>query len=90
MSKTEEVVLALNQSADAGQCGSCHFFARRDANSEWDTNGHCTFRLPPTRELVKQVWDADSQPLDTVQDTMGCDFWKSSGKTYIVSRRVRP
>lgn len=90
MTKPDEIVLALNQNANAGECGSCHYFARRDANSEWDHNGHCTFRFPPSRVLARQVWDAESQPLDTVQDQDGCDFWKSSGKTYIVSQRIKP
>jgi hypothetical protein len=29
-------------------------------------------------------------PLDTVRDTDGCNFWKSTGKTYIVSQRIKP
>ncbi len=88
--KQSEVMLALNQNADANTCGSCHYFDRRDAGSEWDHNGHCTFRLPPTREFERHIWDGESQTPDTVQDTDRCDLWKSSGKTYIVSRRVKP
>lgn len=91
MSKAPELVLALNQNANSGECGSCHYFYRsHDANSEWDQTGYCKFRFPPTRIYVKQVWDAESRPLDTVQDTDACDLWKSSGKTFIVSQRVKP
>lgn len=85
-----EIRLALHQNANSKECGSCHFFNRRDANSEYDRNGHCTFKFPPNRIYEKQIWDAESQPLDTVQDTNSCDFWKSSGKTYIVSQRIKP
>jgi hypothetical protein len=85
----DEIVLALNQSADPGKCGSCRFFKRQGA-SEWEKSGSCKFRLPPTRIYVKQVWDGDSTPLDTVNDTDGCDFWISTGKTYVVSQRVSP
>lgn len=90
MNAAPEIVLAVNQSADAGTCGSCWWFQRRDATSQWDMNGECTFRLPPTRQLVRTVWDGETQPLATVQDTDGCDFWKSSGRTYIVSQRLKP
>lgn len=90
MSKQPEVVLAINQTAEPGQCGSCHFFDRRGEGSEWDRNGYCTFRLPPTRVYTKTVWDGETLPLDTVKDSDGCDFWRSSGKTFIVSQRVKP
>ncbi len=91
VTKEHEIVLALNQSADAGHCGSCHFFVRNpDATSEWDQTGRCKFRMPPTREFSRVVWDAESRPLDTVDDKDGCDFWRSSGKTYIVSQRIKP
>lgn len=91
MTKQPEIVLALNQSADSGHCGSCHYFVRSaDATSEWDQNGRCTFRLPPTRVFAREVWDAESAPLDTVKDINGCDFWKTSGQTYIVSQRIKP
>lgn len=83
------IVLALNQSADTGQCGSCAFFERREFN-EWVANGLCRFRLPPTRVFARNVPDAEQQPLQTVNDTDGCDLWRSTGKTYIVSRRLKP
>lgn len=87
---TAEIVLAINQTAEPGTCGSCRFFERRNAHDEYDTTGCCKFRLPPTRVYQRQKWDADSQPLDTVRDTDGCDLWRSDCKTYIVQRRVRP
>lgn len=86
----QPIVLALNQSANSGECGSCHFFDREDAGSEWVHRGRCKFRLPPTRIYAKQVWDGDSLPLETVQDTDGCDFWRSTGRTYVVSQRIKP
>lgn len=88
--KQAEIVLAVNQSADTNTCGSCHFFNRGDANSEWDNTGRCRFKMPPTAEFVRTVWDAESRPLDTVQDADRCDFWKSSGKIFIVSQRIKP
>lgn len=90
MSETGEIVLALNQNAEPGQCGSCHFFERDCDSSEWIARGRCKFRLPPTRVYTKQIWDGDSLPLDTVKDTDGCDFWRHTGRTYIVSRRIKP
>jgi hypothetical protein len=85
-----EIVLALNQSAEPGQCGSCHFFFRDPERNEWNVNGRCKFRLPPTRTYSKREWSGEEQPLDTVNDTDGCDFWRHTGKTYIVSRRIKP
>lgn len=90
MAKPDEIVLALNQNANHGECGSCHFFDRDDDHSEWIARGQCKFRLPPNRIYEKQVWDGETMPLDTVNDTDGCDFWRSSGKTYIVSQRLKP
>lgn len=86
----DEIVLAINQSANTRECGSCKFFERRDATTEYDKNGSCTLRFPPNRIFAKQVWDAESQPLDTVLDTNSCSFWESSGRTYIVSQRIKP
>lgn len=88
--KPKETVLALNQSANARECGSCQFFSRDDDFSEWIARGQCKFRLPPNRVYAKQVWDGETMPLDTVNDTDGCDFWKSTGKTYVVSQRIKP
>jgi len=85
----DEIKLALNQNVNSNECGSCHFFERKEFN-EFVVNGRCKFRLPPTRVYSKQTWDAESQPLDTVNDTDSCDFWKSTGKTYIVSKRIKP
>lgn len=90
MSKPNEIILALNQNANKGECGSCMFFTRDSEESEWVQRGRCLFRLPPTRTFVKTVWDGETLPLDTVQDTDGCDFWETSGKTYIVSQRIKP
>lgn len=88
--KLPEIVLALNQSADSEHCGSCLFFRRNTEASEWDQRGRCQFKMPPTREFRRAEWDGESQPLDTVQDTDRCDFWRTSGRTYIVSMRVKP
>jgi len=90
MTKTDEIVLALNHSASTGQCGSCHFFDRDDDCSEWVCRGRCKLRLPPTLIYTKTIWDGETMPLDTVNDTDGCDFWKSTGKTYVVSQRIKP
>lgn len=90
MAKPDEIVLALNQSANTGECGSCQFFDRDGDYNEWTARGRCKFRLPPNRIYTKTVWDGDSLPLDTVEDTAGCDFWKSTNKTYIVSQRLKP
>ena len=90
MTKPDEIVLALNHSANTGQCGSCQFFDRDDDYSERVCRGRCKFRLPPNRVYTKMVWDSETMPLDTVNDTDACDFWKSTGKTYIVSMRVKP
>jgi hypothetical protein len=86
--KNDDIVLAIGQSANSGECGACYFFGRR-GNVEYDNNGYCKFKLPPTRVYQKQVWDGNSQPLDTVYDVDSCNFWKSDGKTYIVSKRVK-
>jgi hypothetical protein len=83
----DAISLALNQSADKGECGSCKFFVRENGEG---VRGRCMFRLPPTRVYAKQVWDAESAPLDSVRDTDGCNFWQSTGATYIVSRVIRP
>jgi hypothetical protein len=88
--KPKEIVLALNQNANASECGSCHFFNRDSEGSEYIHRGHCRFRMPPNRVYAKTVWDGETMPLDTVEDTAGCDFWRSSGKTYIVSQRLKP
>ena len=90
MAGKDEIVLALNQNANAGECGSCQFFFRDPERNEWNVNGRCQFRLPPTRNYVKREWSGEEQPLDTVNDTDGCDFWRHTGKTYIVSRRIKP
>lgn len=90
MTKENEIVLALNQNANTGQCGSCRYFRRDGESSEWISRGSCQFRLPPTREFAKSIWDGETMPLDTVQDTDECDLWKSSGKAYIVSQRIKP
>lgn len=90
MSAESSIILALNQSANTKECGSCHFFSRNDQRSEWDQSGSCKFRFPPNRVFTKQVWDAETAPLDTVNDTDGCDFYRSTGKTYIVSQRIKP
>lgn len=90
MAKPDEIVLALNQNANRGECGSCQFFDREDSPSEWVQRGRCKFRSPPSNVYAKQVWDPECQPLDTVKDTDGCDFWKSSGHAYIVSQRLKP
>jgi hypothetical protein len=85
-----DIVLAVNQSAASGQCGGCALFERDPDFSEYVTRGRCKLKLPPTRVFKREVWDGDSMPLTTVNDTDECSFWKSSGKTYIVSRRVKP
>lgn len=85
-----EITLALNQNAEQGQCGSCHFFRRDPEVNEWSTGGRCKFRMPPTRTYTKQQWSGEDSPLDSVNDTDGCDFWRYSGQTYIVSRRIKP
>lgn len=93
------IVLALNQSAEAGHCGSCKFFVRRGIEATYvdranvdipqDKQGHCEFRFPPYRVYARQEWDGNSPPLDTVMDFDGCNLWQSNGKRYIVSR-VQP
>ena len=88
--KVDEVILALNQNANTSECGSCFYFNRDDEFSEYVSRGSCKFRLPPNRIYTKQIWDGETLPLETVKDTDSCDFWKSSGKTYIVSQRVKP
>lgn len=90
MSRLDEIVLALHQSAEPGQCGSCHFFKRDPERNEYVHRGICMFKLPPTAEFVRRVWDGETQPLGTVEDTDGCDLWRHSGKTYIVSQRIKP
>ena len=90
MSETHEIVLAVNQSANTGECGSCRFFTRENATSEWDLYGRCRFRLPPNRVFARNEWDGETRPLDSVNDTDRCDLWQSSGKTFIVSQRIKP
>lgn len=91
MSKEPEITLALNQTADTNTCGSCYFF-RRNGNSEWENKGECKFKLPPKydRYFVKAVWSGDETVFETVSATNTCNFWKSTGQTYIVSQRIKP
>lgn len=88
MTKEPEIVLALNQNANTGECGSCARFDRCGEGSEWDKTGLCHLELPPQYQRVE--YDPELQPRNTVQDTASCSFWKSTGKTFIVSQRLKP
>jgi hypothetical protein len=88
-SESDPIVLALNQTAELGTCGSCHFF-RRTGSVERDNAGLCKFQLPPTMAYAKRPWDAECKPNDEVWDNDACDLLRPSGKVFIVSRRVGP
>jgi hypothetical protein len=87
--ESEPIHLALNQTAEPSTCGSCSFF-RRTGSAEFDNAGLCKFRLPPTRAYAKQPWNAEWKPNDQVWDNDGCDLWRPSLKTFIVSKKVGP
>ena len=84
-----DIILAINQNANIKECGSCHFFKRNDFKSEWDQSGRCKFKFPPNKLFMKNINDAECEPVDTVKDTDSCDFWKSSGNTFIISQRLK-
>jgi hypothetical protein len=70
------VAVELNkyQSADPGQCGSCHHF---DARQPGDGHGLCLFKLPPW--VIKKGDDKDGWEVDprTVQDTESCSLYET-------------
>jgi hypothetical protein len=85
-----DIVLALNQNANTKECGSCYFFKRNDFKSEWDQSGRCKLKFPPNKVFMRNFDDAENEPTATVKDTDSCDFWKSSGNTFIVSQKLKP
>jgi hypothetical protein len=68
------VELNKYQSADPGQCGSCHHF---DARSPGDGCGICRFNLPPW--VIKKGDDQDGWEVDprTVRDTASCSLYEA-------------
>jgi hypothetical protein len=92
-----DVILGLGMTAEPNTCGSCVFFGRRDFTEFYIKNesvvrdamrgGYCKIVLPPQVALRPQ---GEGAPTNNTNDTDRCDLWKSDGKTYIVSRRIRP
>lgn len=94
----DEIILGLEQTAEPNTCGSCHFFGRRFSENlsyiknesviaEAMRGGYCKLELPPQYQRRLQ---GEGAPTDWINDTGSCDLWRSSGKTFIVSRRIRP
>lgn len=91
-----EIVLGLEQTAEPHTCGSCHFFGRRSFSETYIKNedvvrdamrgGYCKFKMPPQVAIRQQ---GEGAPTNWINDTDSCDLWRSSGKTFIVSKRVR-
>lgn len=90
MKVLDEITLAINQTANTEECGSCYFFKRNDSKSELDQSGLCNLQFPPNRIFIRNIDDGEGQPLNTVNDTDSCSFWKTSGNTFIVSKRLKP
>lgn len=102
MSKDERPVieLPLGQTAKHGQCGSCHYFGRRDDVPSYmdaeqevgkfgylNKGGYCKFKLPPQIAIIPQ---GEGAPSNNINDTGSCDLWRSSGKVYIEKHKVVP
>lgn len=66
--------LGEGQSAEPSQCGSCQHFRHRQ--TECDTSGICSVRLPPwVRKRGDEPSDVNEVSPRTVQDTDGCVLW---------------
>lgn len=85
-----KVVLPIGSTAEPGTCGSCYFFSRYLTNGYYQDVGFCSIRLPPPKErYVLKQGDFGDGP-NRVKDTDSCDFYRHSGKTYIVTHQVKP
>jgi hypothetical protein len=69
------IELHENQSAEAGRCGSCHFFDRRGNTTDW--TGYCCVNLPPwaATKLLTPV-EAGLSPERGLADNRSCDLYK--------------
>lgn len=92
----ETVVLPLGQNAEPGKCGSCHFFGRRNESLagiraeeqyHYNSGGYCKMQFPP--QLERRI-QGEGAPTNWINDDGSCDLWRSSGKTYIVARKITP
>jgi hypothetical protein len=86
------IILDLGQTAEPGECGSCRYFGRRSVEAYLDRDpynrgGYCKFNLPPHIQRRDQ---GEGAPTNWINDSGKCDLWTSSGKTFVVSRKVTP
>jgi len=67
--------LGKDQTAEPGKCGSCQYFRHRQ--SEYDTFGICSLKLPPWVDKKygdpNESWEVDPR---TVMDTDDCSFYE--------------
>jgi len=78
----DPIKLEVGATAEPNTCGSCKFFERvKD-------HGHCNIRIPPW--VAYKPYNTNSLPPNFVYDADGCDLYRHSGETYIVSKVVQP
>jgi hypothetical protein len=87
MTEANEIVLGTGQTAEPKTCGSCHFFGRSSIEDPYNHGGYCKMELPPQYQHRIQ---GEGEPTSWINDTGSCDLWRSSGKTFVVSRRIKP
>ena len=83
----DPIRLELGATAAFKTCGSCIRFERTEP---WNgmPGGYCGVILPS--QYAQKKDDVDGRPWRVVRDTNTCDLYKSTGKTYIVSKLERP
>lgn len=89
MSSTELPTVKLNdaQSAEPGQCGSCHFYRSREPG---DSLGVCNFTFPP--QVAKAVYEGAGDSWcnnRTVKDTYSCNLYRAAQVTYVQEKKWR-
>ena len=69
------IELHENQSADAGRCGSCHFFDRRGNTTSW--TGYCGINLPGwAMDKTLSPVESGMSPERGTCDNRSCDLYK--------------